>query len=111
MVQQEILVSNVLGIHARPAALIVQLSTKFASEVWLEKDNVKADAKSIMSVMMLAAAYQSKILICAQRQKKSILPLMLLSIYSSLTSTRVNMGCFVPASGNDGRLCCCVFCG
>jgi phosphotransferase system HPr-like phosphotransfer protein len=48
MVEQEIFVSNVLGIHARPAALIVQLSNKFASEVWLEKDGVKADAKSIM---------------------------------------------------------------
>jgi phosphocarrier protein len=70
MVQQEIIVSNVLGIHARPAALIVQLSNKFASEIWLEKNGAKADAKSIMSVMMLAAAYQSKVLICADGKEE-----------------------------------------
>jgi phosphocarrier protein HPr len=65
MIQQEVLVGNPLGIHARPAALIVQMSSKFSSDVWLEKDGVSANAKSIMSVMMLAAAHKSKIIIRA----------------------------------------------
>ena len=70
MVQQEIIVTNSLGIHARPAALIVQLSSKFSSDIWLEKDGVAADAKSIMSVMMLAAACQSKVIVRANGEEE-----------------------------------------
>jgi phosphocarrier protein len=83
MVQQEIEVSNVLGIHARPAALIVQLSNKFASDIWLEKDGAKADAKSIMSVMMLAAAYQSKILVCAKGKEEDQAVDAIVSLFKS----------------------------
>lgn len=65
MLQQEVIVSNSLGIHARPAALIVQLSSKFTSDIWLDKDGLTANAKSIMSVMMLGAGHKSKIIIRA----------------------------------------------
>lgn len=41
--------------HARPAATLVGEATKFSSEVWLERDGLKINAKSIMGVMMLAA--------------------------------------------------------
>jgi phosphocarrier protein HPr len=60
MLQQEVIVSNSLGIHARPAALIVQLSSKFTSDIWLEKGGLTANAKSIMSVMMLGAGHKVK---------------------------------------------------
>jgi phosphocarrier protein len=63
MVEREVSVTNPLGIHARPASLLVQTAKGFKSSVWLEKDGMVADAKSIMSVMMLAAAQHSKILI------------------------------------------------
>jgi phosphocarrier protein HPr len=62
MIQREIIVRNQLGIHARPAALIVQTTGQFDADVWLEKDGVKANAKSIMSVMMLAASFETRIL-------------------------------------------------
>jgi phosphocarrier protein HPr len=65
MIQQEVIVCNPLGLHARPAALIVQMSSKYSSEIWLEKDGVSANAKSIMSVMMLGAAYKASIVIRA----------------------------------------------
>jgi phosphocarrier protein HPr len=68
MKKKEITVSNHLGIHARPASMIVQCASQYASEIWLEKDGMKANAKSIMSVMMLAAACDSTLLICAKGQ-------------------------------------------
>lgn len=68
MVEKEITVSNELGIHARPASMIVRTAMQFKSEIWLEKDGAKADAKSIMSVMMLAAGKGSLVLVRARGQ-------------------------------------------
>jgi phosphocarrier protein HPr len=65
MKERQITVINSLGIHARPASMIVQTAMKFKSSLWLIKDGASADAKSIMSVMMLAAAYNSKVTIRA----------------------------------------------
>jgi phosphocarrier protein HPr len=59
MIEQEIKVINRLGIHARPSSMIVQTAMKFKSSVNLIKDGANADAKSIMSVMMLAAGCDS----------------------------------------------------
>lgn len=65
MTEQEVTVTNSLGIHARPASLIVQAASGFDAEVKLEMEDIVADAKSIMSVMMLAAARDSKVTIRA----------------------------------------------
>ncbi len=65
MTQREVYVTNHLGIHARPASLIVQTSSAFDADIWLEKDATAANAKSIMSVMMLAAGCDSKVLVSA----------------------------------------------
>jgi phosphocarrier protein len=65
MIEQEVTVINSLGIHARPASLIVQTAGEFDAEIKLEMEDVVADAKSIMSVMMLAAARDSKVTIRA----------------------------------------------
>lgn len=65
MIRKEITITNSLGIHARPASMIVKTSTGFQSDISLLKDNMTADAKSIMSVMMLAASSKSKIIIQA----------------------------------------------
>ncbi len=55
MVEKTVTIENKLGLHARPASLIVQTVTKFKSEVFLHKDSQVANGRSIMSVMMLAA--------------------------------------------------------
>ncbi|HEX3020002.1 MAG TPA: HPr family phosphocarrier protein [Chitinispirillaceae bacterium] len=65
MAERLISVINTLGIHARPASMIVQTAMKFKSSITLTKSGVSADAKSIMSVMMLAAAYKSQVVIKA----------------------------------------------
>lgn len=49
-------VSNKMGVHARPAAMIVRVASRFDGEIWVEKEGEKVNAKSIMGIMMLAAA-------------------------------------------------------
>ncbi|HLV31246.1 MAG TPA: HPr family phosphocarrier protein [Chitinispirillaceae bacterium] len=71
MVERSIIVSNTLGIHARPASLIVKTATKFKSEIILVKDGASADAKSIMNVMILAAAYNSEVVIKASGEDEN----------------------------------------
>ena len=53
MIQQDIQVTNRLGIHARPAALITQTACGFVCDIRLAKDNITVDAKSIMGVFSL----------------------------------------------------------
>ncbi|HJV83304.1 HPr family phosphocarrier protein [Noviherbaspirillum sp.] len=55
MIQQEIEITNKLGLHARASAKLTQLAAKFQSEVWLTRNARRVNAKSIMGVMMLAA--------------------------------------------------------
>ncbi len=62
---REVVVENTLGIHARPATKIIQTASNYRSNITLEVDGVTADAKSIMSVMMLAAAHNAKVTIRA----------------------------------------------
>jgi len=51
----DVTIVNKYGLHARPAAEFVKLANKFASTVWVAKDQVEVNGKSIMGVMMLAA--------------------------------------------------------
>ena len=56
---------NRLGMHARPAALFVKTASKFQSKVWVRKDDLEVNGKSIMGVMMLAAEPGSSLIIKA----------------------------------------------
>ncbi len=58
---KELIVQNKMGIHARPAAMIVRITNKFKAEVFVEKDEEKVNGKSIMGLMMLAAGSGSKV--------------------------------------------------
>jgi phosphocarrier protein HPr len=57
---------NKLGLHARASAKLTQVANQFASDVWIEKNNKKVNAKSIMGVMMLAASQGSDVTISTQ---------------------------------------------
>lgn len=61
MVNKEIEIINKLGLHARAAAKLVSLASKFTSEVQLRKNNQEVNAKSIMGVMMLAASQGTRL--------------------------------------------------
>ena len=61
MLKQEIEIINKLGLHARASSKLTQTASQFSSEIWIEKNGRKVNAKSIMGVMMLAAAMGSSI--------------------------------------------------
>lgn len=52
---------NRTGMHARPASEFVKLAGKFAADVWVEKDGIRVNGKSIMGVLMLAAEQGSSL--------------------------------------------------
>lgn len=60
-VTKELVVQNKMGVHARPAAMIVRITNKFKAEVFVEKDDEQVNGKSIMGLMMLAAGKGSKV--------------------------------------------------
>ena len=59
MLKEDIKIINKLGLHARASSKLTQTASQFASEIWIEKNGRKVNAKSIMGVMMLAAAMGS----------------------------------------------------
>ncbi len=61
MKEKIVLVTNRAGIHARPAALLVQTASKYSSSIFLERNNEKVNGKSIMGVITLGAVYNSEI--------------------------------------------------
>lgn len=61
MINQEIEIINKLGLHARASTKLTQTASKFASDVWIERNGRRVNAKSIMGVMMLAAGKGSMI--------------------------------------------------
>jgi phosphocarrier protein len=63
---QNVVVANVYGLHARPAAEFVKLADKFESEILVNKGGLEVNGKSIMGVMMLAAEKGSTIEIKAR---------------------------------------------
>ena len=65
-ISKDLIIQNRNGLHARPAALFVKTSSRFHSEVWVEKDGEKVNGKSIMGLMMLAAGKGSVLRITAE---------------------------------------------
>lgn len=63
MQQRQIEIVNKLGLHARASAKLTQLAGKYKSEVWISRDGRRVNAKSIMGVMMLAAAKGSTVML------------------------------------------------
>ncbi len=56
MISKELEIINKLGLHARASTKLTQTASKFASDIWIERNGRRVNAKSIMGVMMLAAA-------------------------------------------------------
>jgi phosphocarrier protein HPr len=65
MIQKDVTIKNRAGIHARPAALIVQTANGFDSEIFMEKNGNKINAKSIMGIITLGAAYNTTLSVIA----------------------------------------------
>jgi len=63
MQQREVEIVNKLGLHARAAAKLTQVAGQFKASVWIGRNGRRVNAKSIMGVMMLAAAKGSKVVV------------------------------------------------
>ena len=61
MVKTEVEIINKLGLHARASTKLTQTASQFSSDIWIERNGRRVNAKSIMGVMMLAAAKGSLI--------------------------------------------------
>jgi len=66
LVRKELTVKNKQGLHARPAALFVQIANKFVSRITVKRDSEEVDGKSIMGILMLGAEKDSQIVIEAE---------------------------------------------
>ncbi len=65
MTEQMVTIINRAGIHARPAAVLVQAAKDFISNIYFEKDDDRINAKSIMGILTLAATYGTELKIIA----------------------------------------------
>lgn len=66
MIDRELTIVNKLGLHARAAGALVKLASTFRSEITVEKDGTKVNAKSIMGLLMLAASMGSTVRLTAE---------------------------------------------
>jgi phosphocarrier protein len=66
VVERSVVIKNKQGLHARPAALFVQIANKFDSDVTVSKGKTKVNGKSIMGIMMLEAGRGAKVTITAK---------------------------------------------
>jgi phosphocarrier protein HPr len=66
MTERMVTIKNRAGIHARPAALLVQTASKFGAKIWLEKGSDRINAKSIMGIITLGASFGTPIRIVTE---------------------------------------------
>lgn len=61
MISKEVVVQNLVGLHARPATFFIQKSNEFKSTVWVEKNDRRVNAKSLLGVLSLGITKGTKI--------------------------------------------------
>jgi len=83
MTEQTITISNRAGVHARPAAIIVQTTKNFACNIYLERGNDRINAKSIMGVITLGAAFGTQIRIIAEGEDEQAAVDTLVRLFAS----------------------------
>jgi phosphocarrier protein HPr len=73
MIRQSVLVSNRLGLHARAAAKLVRLASRFSSEIHLSREdaNQQIDSKSILGILMLAASKGTRLVISIEGEDEA----------------------------------------
>ena len=71
MVEKNVIIENRAGIHARPAAMLVQSTKNFKSNIYFEKGTDRINAKSIMGIITLGAAYGTEIKIITEGEDEN----------------------------------------
>ncbi|MDH4455994.1 MAG: HPr family phosphocarrier protein [Candidatus Methylopumilus sp.] len=70
--KQDILIINKLGLHARASTKLTQTASQFKSDIWIERNGRRVNAKSIMGVMMLAASKGSTVSLEATGEDEAV---------------------------------------
>ena len=83
MVEKNITISNRAGIHARPAALLVQTTKDFRCNIYFEKGQDRINAKSIMGIITLGAAYGTEIKLIAEGEDEEAAIKALVRLFES----------------------------
>ena len=83
MAERIVKVINRAGIHARPSALLVQTTKNFISNIYLEKGTDRINAKSIMGIITLGAAYGTEINIIAEGEDEETAVETLVKLFES----------------------------
>jgi len=71
MIEQMVKIKNRAGIHARPAALLVQTASRFKSKIFIEKEMDRINGKSIMGIITLGAAYETPLKLIAEGEDET----------------------------------------
>ena len=72
MTEAKVMITNPVGLRARPAALFVQVAGKFSSKVWVSKNEKHVNAKSIMGLMTLEISKGNEIIISAEGEDEHL---------------------------------------
>ena len=72
MITKEVKISNAIGLHARPATFFIQKANTYTSTIWVEKDDRKVNAKSLLGVLSLGIAKGMTITLVADGQDEAI---------------------------------------
>jgi phosphotransferase system HPr (HPr) family protein len=83
VVKKQVIVKNKQGLHARPAALFVQIANKFDSQITVIRDKEEVNGKSIMGILMLGAEQGSQIIIEAEGDDAHLAVVELAKVISS----------------------------
>ena len=71
MIQRDVIITNNIGLHARPATFFIQKANSFKSSIWIEKDDRKVNAKSLLGVLSMGIAKGMTITLVADGQDEN----------------------------------------
>ena len=71
MITREVVITNTIGLHARPATFFIQKANGYKSTIWVEKEDRKVNAKSLLGVLSLGIAQGMSIKLIAEGSDES----------------------------------------
>ena len=72
MISREITITNSIGLHARPATFFIQKANAYKSSIWVEKDDRRVNAKSLLGVLSLGIAQGMTVTLIADGQDETV---------------------------------------
>jgi len=83
MTEKTVIVINRAGIHARPSALLVQITKNFKCNIYIEKNSDRINAKSIMGIITLGATYGTELKIIADGEDEEMAVEAIIKLFES----------------------------